>query len=210
MVSVLCIHWRDISKKAIQCNSDTSTYEFFLKKWAYTGLFFIYFCLFQTHITIFTTNKCEKCPCSNSQPLEHESLPLTTGPGLPHTTYEVRQCSLSDRTSTVLTDHALLKRSAFVFFSWYHVHHRHLDKLSNDLREWERRGCKSAVQDCCPLLQRLVHYRPGGRHSLRSSTLRLRHRRGRYLWHTLHGLRNCVRSLWRKFSLTATRLLNLV
>ena len=47
------------------------------------------FSSFQTHITIFTTNKCEKCPSSiwcwdsNSQPLEHEFPPITTRPGLP-------------------------------------------------------------------------------------------------------------------------------
>ena len=46
--------------------------------------FFIYF---QKTILIFTTNKCEKCPSSiryqdlNSQPLEHESPPITTRPG---------------------------------------------------------------------------------------------------------------------------------
>ena len=53
----------------------------------------------QTHVTILTTIKCEKCPSSircrekcpssircrdsNSQPLEHESPPITTRPGLP-------------------------------------------------------------------------------------------------------------------------------
>ena len=50
------------------------------------GLFFIYF---QTNITIFTTNKREKCPSSiwcldsNPRPLEHESPAITTRPGLP-------------------------------------------------------------------------------------------------------------------------------
>ena len=49
---------------------------------------FYLFSSFQTHITIFTTNKCEKCPSSiwrwdsNSWPLEHESPPITTTPGL--------------------------------------------------------------------------------------------------------------------------------
>ena len=47
-----------------------------------------HFCLFK-HTTIFTTNKCEKCPSSirrrdsNSRPLEHEPPPVTTRPGLP-------------------------------------------------------------------------------------------------------------------------------
>ena len=47
------------------------------------------FGLFHTNIiTIFTTNKCEECPSnircrdSNPQPLEHESPPITTRPGL--------------------------------------------------------------------------------------------------------------------------------
>ena len=61
----------------------------FLKKWANPGLFFVYFRSFQTNITIFTTNICEKCPSSiwcrdsNPRPLEHKSLPITTRPGLP-------------------------------------------------------------------------------------------------------------------------------
>ena len=61
----------------------------FFKKWANPSLFFIYFCLFQTHITNFTTNRyVKKCPSSiwcedlNSWPLEHESPPITTRPGL--------------------------------------------------------------------------------------------------------------------------------
>ena len=46
------------------------------------------FSTFQTHIKIFTTNKCEKCPSSiqsrdsNLRPLEHESPPITTRPEL--------------------------------------------------------------------------------------------------------------------------------
>ena len=48
------------------------------------------FSSFQTNITIFTTNKCEKCPSSirrqdlNSQPSDYESPPLTTRLGLPY------------------------------------------------------------------------------------------------------------------------------
>ena len=47
------------------------------------------FSSFQTQITIFISNKCEKCPSimwcqdSNSQLLAHESPPITTRPGLP-------------------------------------------------------------------------------------------------------------------------------
>ena len=56
------------------------------QKWANPASFSFIFCLFQTHITIFTTNKCEKCPSSircqdsNSRPLGHESPPITTTP----------------------------------------------------------------------------------------------------------------------------------
>ena len=60
--------------------------KFFLKL-ANRRIFFIYFRLFKE--TIFTTNKCEKCPfslrCWDSNPwhLKHESPPTTTRPGLP-------------------------------------------------------------------------------------------------------------------------------
>ena len=60
------------------------------KKWANPGHFFVYIRSFQTNIiTIFTSNKCEKCPSniqcrdSNPRPLEHEPLPINTRPGLP-------------------------------------------------------------------------------------------------------------------------------
>ena len=62
----------------------------FFKKWANPGLFFVYFWSFQTNNTIFTTNQCEKMSCpssirrqdSNPGPLERESPPITTRPGL--------------------------------------------------------------------------------------------------------------------------------
>ena len=47
------------------------------------------FGLFRQTLQIFTTNVCEKCPCSiwhrdsNPRPQERESPPLTTRPGLP-------------------------------------------------------------------------------------------------------------------------------
>ena len=61
----------------------------YLKKWANPGLLFVYYQSLQTNITIFTTNLCEKCSSnircrdSNPWPLECESLPITTRPGLP-------------------------------------------------------------------------------------------------------------------------------
>ena len=70
-----------------------ATKSFF--KWPTLASFSFIFGLFkQTSITIFTTNQCEKmsctsrirCQASNPQPLEHESLPITTKPGLSPTT----------------------------------------------------------------------------------------------------------------------------
>ena len=63
--------------------------KFFLIKWANPGLFFVYFRSFQTNITILQQIYVKKCPfsirCCNSnpRPSEHESLPITTRPGLP-------------------------------------------------------------------------------------------------------------------------------
>ena len=64
----------------------------FFKKWAIPASFSFIFDLFQTNInTIFTTNQCEKISSpssirsqdSNPRPLERESPPITTRPGLP-------------------------------------------------------------------------------------------------------------------------------
>ena len=58
-------------------------------KYGPTRPLFRLFSFFQTNITFFITNKCEKCPSrkqhydSNLRPLEHESPPITTKPGLP-------------------------------------------------------------------------------------------------------------------------------
>ena len=59
-------------------------------KWAIASLFSVYFWSFKTNIiTIFITNKCEKCPSGircrdlKPQPLEREPLSITTRPGLP-------------------------------------------------------------------------------------------------------------------------------
>ena len=64
-------------------------------KWANPSLFYHLFSSFQKLITIFTTNKCEKCPSSirsrdlNSQILEHESTPITIRPGLPPKVFQI-------------------------------------------------------------------------------------------------------------------------
>ena len=61
------------------------------------------FSYFQTQITIFTANKCEKCISSiqcrdlNSQHLKHESPPITTRLGLPFVMLQkllLRECTL--------------------------------------------------------------------------------------------------------------------
>ena len=62
---------------------------FFLKKWANPDLFFIYFRLFKHTLQFLQQINVKKCPSSirfrdsNSQPMEHESPPITTRPGLP-------------------------------------------------------------------------------------------------------------------------------
>ena len=61
----------------------------FFKKWANPGLFLYLFLSFQTTLQILQHINEKKCPSSilcwdsNSQPLEHESPPITTRPGLP-------------------------------------------------------------------------------------------------------------------------------
>ena len=68
---------------------DRRFFNFF--KMGQPGLFSVYFRSFQTNINaIFTTNQCEKmsilyslrCRDSNPRPLDHESSPTTTRPGL--------------------------------------------------------------------------------------------------------------------------------
>ena len=62
-----------------------------MQRYVDTGLFSVYFRSFQTNITIFTTNHCEKMSCqyriqcwdSNPRPSEYESPPITTREGVP-------------------------------------------------------------------------------------------------------------------------------
>ena len=63
---------------------------FLLKNGPTPASFIVYFQSFRTSIiTVFTTNICDNCPstisCQNSnpRPLERESLPINTSPGLP-------------------------------------------------------------------------------------------------------------------------------
>ena len=73
------------------------------------------FSSFQTNIiAIFTTNKCEKFPSSkqcwdsNPQPLEHESPPITTRPGLPQTKIiSVLKIGNADRVQWILWSYHL-------------------------------------------------------------------------------------------------------
>ena len=69
-----------------------SSLHLILTQWANPDLFFVYFWSFQTDIvTMFTTNKCEKCHVHpvygagirTPQPSGHEPPPITTRPGLP-------------------------------------------------------------------------------------------------------------------------------
>ena len=60
-----------------------------MKKWAIPSLFFIYFCLFKQTLQFLQQINVKKCPpsiwCWDLKPRssEHESLPITTRPGLP-------------------------------------------------------------------------------------------------------------------------------
>ena len=66
-----------------------ATYIFFFFKKGHPRPLFNLFSSFQTNITMFTSNTCEKCPSSiqcwdsNPWPSGHESPPITTRPGLP-------------------------------------------------------------------------------------------------------------------------------
>ena len=78
----------------------------FFKKGPIPASFIIYFWSFQTNIIpIFKTNICEKmsiqywCLDSNQRPSEHESPPITTGPGLPPTVSNVWKLILTDPVS---------------------------------------------------------------------------------------------------------------
>ena len=62
----------------------------FFKKWANSGFFFIYFRSFSNkQYNFYNKSIGKKCPSSirrrdsNPQPLKHESLPISTRPGLP-------------------------------------------------------------------------------------------------------------------------------
>ena len=102
----------------------------FSKKWANPGLFFIYFQSFQTNInTIFTINQCEKMSMassiwyrdSNPQPLNHESTPITTRPGLPPECILYYVPSCNEETVTVwLHCFALLHIRRQVWRGAYH------------------------------------------------------------------------------------------
>ena len=66
------------------------TFVFFLKKWANSGFFFINFRSFSNkQYNFYNKSIGKKCPSSirrrdsNPQPLKHESLPISTRPGLP-------------------------------------------------------------------------------------------------------------------------------
>ena len=76
------------SGSVVSVHKNSNTFYFILK-WANPGLFFVYFWSLQTNITIYRTIIFKKCTHSirsrdlNPLPLERESLPITTRPGLP-------------------------------------------------------------------------------------------------------------------------------
>ena len=83
-------HWRTLNiGGSINWSLFYQTRKYVFKQWANPGLFFVYFWSFQVNNTIFTTNQCEKCPCSiwhwdsNPKPFGHELPPITTRPRLP-------------------------------------------------------------------------------------------------------------------------------
>ena len=81
--------------KVITITKHLLKWDTFLKKWAIPSTFSFIFGLFQTNNTISTTNQCEKmsspssirCRDSNPRPLDRESPPITTRPGLPPLRY---------------------------------------------------------------------------------------------------------------------------
>ena len=89
----------DGSSRFQSSESDWEEKVTFFKKWDNPSLFFIYFRSFQTKLTIFITNKCEKCPSSlqrwesNPRPLIRESLPITTRPARKWHFYALRSPS---------------------------------------------------------------------------------------------------------------------
>ena len=91
------------------CSSNPVIVKFLktkIKRMGQTRPLFHLFLSFQTFITIFTTKNMKKCRSSiqcrdsNSQPLEHQSPPITTRPGLPpilnillFSIFSIGQCS---------------------------------------------------------------------------------------------------------------------
>ena len=85
--------WTTLSRWTSSISVDIKLYKFVLfKKMCQHRPLVYLFTPFQIHITSFTIIKCEKMSWpsiiwhwdSNSQPLECESPPITTRPGLPH------------------------------------------------------------------------------------------------------------------------------
>ena len=71
-------------------NARKARSDFFYKKWANPGLFFLYLLVFFKQTLLFLQQiNVKKCPSSkwhrdlNPRPLEHESSPMTTRPELP-------------------------------------------------------------------------------------------------------------------------------
>ena len=84
------------------------------------GLFLIYFCLFKHTLQFLQQINVIKCPSSiqcwdsNPQPLEHESPPITTRPGIPHKGNLDFLRKKSFITSTAAGDADLRSREYFI------------------------------------------------------------------------------------------------
>ena len=80
---------------------------------------YVYFPLFNTNITTFTTNKCEKCTSSirswdsNPRPSEHKSPPITTRPGLPPNT-----CHKGQLGTRLFGSNVLVMQQMLLNFLW--------------------------------------------------------------------------------------------
>ena len=76
-------------KRIIFSKYNTGTSILIVQEWANPGFFFIYFRPFKHTLQFLQQINVKKCPSSirhwdsNSRPLEHESPPITTKPGLP-------------------------------------------------------------------------------------------------------------------------------
>ena len=112
-----------------------SVLSWFFQKWADPGLFFIYFRLFKHKLQFFQQINVEKCPSSigcrdlNSRPLEYESPPITTRPGLP--------AKLTTYLYLIPRYHSFMYKATWPFCKWFNIswkvfkHQQNLNSILN-------------------------------------------------------------------------------